>query len=78
VLQEINGTSFAHLSKDERKELQMLKEEMDVLSRQPQITIEKEKKLCFQSDSEDDEEEFLDEMTEAYSPIVNQAKVVEM
>lgn len=56
----------------------MLKEEMDVLSRQPQITIEKEKKLCFQSDSEDDEEEFLDEMTEAYSPIVNQAKVVEM
>ena len=51
---------------------------MNTLSRQPQITIEKEKKLCFQSDSEDEDEEFLDEMTEAYSPIVNQAKVVEM
>ena len=56
----------------------MLRDELETLSRQPQITIEKEKKLCFQSDSEDDDEEYLDEMTEAYSPIVNQAKVVEM
>jgi hypothetical protein len=80
VLQDIKGTgSSPLLSKDERKELQMLKEEMETLDRQPQITIEKDKKLCFQSDSEeDDDEEFLDEMTEAYSPIVNQAKVVEM
>ena len=61
VLQDIKGVAPCHLSKDERKELAMLKEELKTLNRQPQITIEKENKLCFdQSDSDEDDEEELD------------------
>jgi hypothetical protein len=79
VLEDIKGKGASPLSKDERRELNMLKEEFEKLNRQPQITVEPENKLCFGgSDSEEDEDEYLDEMTEAYSPIVNQAKVIEM
>jgi hypothetical protein len=80
VLLDIKGTGVQSLTKDERKELTMLREELEVLNRQPQITVEKDNKLKFDSDSDEDEDEdeYLDEMTEAYSPINNHAKVLEM
>ena len=40
VLQDIKGVAHCHLSKDERKELTMLREELETLNRQPQITID--------------------------------------
>ena len=67
------------LSKDERRELQMLRDELESLNQQ-QTQCKVEKKLTFNqdSDTEDDDEEYLDEMLEPYSPIMNQEKVIEM
>ena len=72
------------LSKDERVELSMLKDELEKLQKRSQSVgsnnlLKNAVKMACESDSEEDEdEEYLDELEEAFSPINNSDTVQQM